>query len=144
MVCTRILTCDLIYAGRLLVTDRRPRTELAGNHRYAVELQRGPRASEEEIGTDPNQARRAVRLDDRRWHTDHAVAVQILMEARLQRLQRGAAARRSSDDVGREVAVVVGGPHNILICTRVLQLNLLSLHGALPIYRRPRTELAGN
>src|SRR5207237_1405145 len=75
---------------------------------------------------------------------DHAIAVQILLEARLQRPQRGAAARRSSDDVGREVAVVVGGPHKILICTRVLPRNLISACRLLGTDRRPRTELTGN
>ena len=54
------------------------------------------------------------------------VAIEVLVEAALDGLQRSARSRSSADDIGRVIAVVVGGPDRILIGAHDLPGHLIS------------------
>ena len=82
------------------------------------------------------QTGRAIRLDHRRDHTDLPVTIQILMETALKRFQCNAAARHHAD-IRDVVAVVVGGPHRILISPRALPGDLIAGRRLLRGNRRP-------
>src|SRR5713101_7532300 len=64
----------------------------------------------------------------RRWRrADHAIAVQVLLETALDRLQRGARSRHGVECNRDEIAVAVGVPDRILIGNFVsIALNTVS------------------
>ena len=67
-------------------------------------------AVEKELGADLDQTGRANRLNHGSRHTDHAVAIQVLMETGFGDFDRAARSRhrlRRRD----EVAAAVGGPN---------------------------------
>src|SRR5207249_3049926 len=75
---------------------------------------------------------KAVRTDDASasGEQDYSIAIQILVETRLNPLQRRTGARDdASDRIADHVAVVVGGPDRVLIPARSLQRNLVTTGG---------------
>ena len=124
----------LVPARGLFRADERPGAELTRDHRRAAifELGSGPAADavEVEISANLDQAGRTERLDHRGGNADHAVAIEVLVETRLQRFQRAAGSRhQSAGGVGDDVAGIVGVPDRILIAARQLQGNLVPARG---------------
>ena len=76
--------------------------------------------------------------------TDHAVAVQVLLEDRLQRLQCGACSRYgAAGQISFVVAVAVGAPHRVLAGTGILPGNVIAARRLNRADRRPRAKLTG-
>ena len=73
--------------------------------------------------------------------TRRPVTVEILVESRLERLQREARSRQHGT-LRKEVAVAVDGPHDVLIDGAVLPDDLIAAATLLRADRRPGTELA--
>ena len=121
------------------------RAELDPPSRPRRVAQRGARRSTDRIEkiVVPNldQAGRSIRLDHRRAGTDHAVAVQVLLETGFERFQRRAAARHHADGVREVVAAAVGVPDRILIGAGDLPGNLIAACRLLRADRRPGAEL---
>ena len=69
-------------------------------------------------------------------NTDVPVAIEILVETALERLQRSARSRRNAD-IGRVIAVLVGGPDRILIGAHDLPGDLISAGRRLRADRYP-------
>src|SRR5260221_5204884 len=75
---------------------------------------------------------------------DYAIAIQVLVEAGLQRFQCGAGSRHDADGVRDAVAAAVGIPHRVLIGARVLPGHFVAACRLLRAVRSPRPpELAG-
>src|SRR5215831_17800679 len=108
LVGARNFPSHLVTGGSLLRRDRRPPAELAHRHSDAVTLERGARpcadAVEEVIVADLYQASRAKCFNYCPRDTDCAVAIQVLMEARLESFQ-GRAAARHDGAIGKMIAV---------------------------------------
>src|SRR5262249_54395900 len=105
---------------------------------------------EEEVRSHLHQARRAKRQIGRAscreiaattGDANDAVAIQILVEAGLRILQRGARARDDAD-IRYVIAAAVRLPDRVLIRTPVLPRNLVAARRRLHAQRRPRPELA--
>ena len=77
-----------------------------------------------------------------RRNADHPVAIEILVEAVLQRFQRSAGSRHVAD-VREIFAVAVGGPDRIGVGARDLPGDLIAGCRLLRADRRPGAELAG-
>ena len=88
----------------------------------------------------------ALRLDHRRDKPDLPVAIEILMEAGLERFQRSAGARHPAQtaNIGDVVAVVVGIPRRVLTGARILPGDLIAARRLLRTDRRPGAKLTGH
>ena len=81
----------------------------------------------------------------RRSNADGTVAVQVLMENRLERFQRGAFARdRTGCRRREEVAIAVDVPDRVLIGALQMQRNLITAGCLFRPYKRPGAKLAYN
>ena len=123
----RHLPGNLIPACRLLRANRRPATKLPRHNVRAGIFQLGARSAcdaiKEKIVPNLDQAGRAkdsITVVAGR-NTDHPIAVQVLVETGLERLQRCAGSRHRTDSSEMIVAVAVGVPDRILIGTRIFQ-----------------------
>ena len=111
----------LVAAARLLHSDRLPGAELAFGYVRSCVLER--QAIEDEgVGVgDVVQCRRSRRFDHRRGDAYRAVTIEILLERRLQRLERVGLARHDRVDffavlvAVRFVVSAEGFPDNVLI-----------------------------
>ena len=137
---------DFVAAADLLRADERPGAVLADGDRRTIILQRRPRSTgraQHIVAAGLQQARRAERLDDDRCRADHPVAVQVLLEARLQRSEGVA---RPGDDpagaVGDHVAVGVGIPDRVLIGARQMQRDFIAAADLLRADERPGAVFA--
>src|SRR5260370_25986376 len=105
----------------------------------------GPRRSADRkqkiVVRDLNQAGRSIRLDHRRVRTDHAVAIEVLVETGFGDLQRCPASRHDAGS-GLEIAVAVGVPDGILVGPRHLPGNLVTAGRLLRADRIPRARVA--
>ena len=128
--------------------DRRPTAKLTDRNVGALYFSAGPdplRVVKIELIRNLGQAGRP----DPVWitvrgRTDHAVAVQVLLEDRLERFQRVAISRHRADQISGVVAVAVGGPHRVLAGTGILPGHVIAacrLHRA---DRRPPAKLTGD
>src|SRR5215472_3914871 len=77
-----------------------------------------------------------------RGHTNHAVAVQILVEARFILLERRARSRQCAR-VALIVAVGIGKPDDELAASRNLPGHLVTARGLFGAYWRPGSKLTG-
>ena len=66
------------------------------------------------------------------------------METSLQRVQRGAASRHSTENICEGVAVTVGVPDRVLIGAAILPGNLVAARRLLRANRRPSAELSAH
>ena len=82
-------------------------------------------------------------VQHRRGRTNLPVAIEVLVETGLECLQRSVSPRHNAD-IRDVVAVIVGGPHRILISSRNLPGNLISGRRLLRGNRRPRAGDAGH
>src|SRR5262249_36605761 len=98
--------------------------------------------SRESIGSNRLITTKTSTLHRRGW-TDMPVAIEVLIEARLERLQCGAAPRHRAD-IRDVVAVGVGGPHRVLIGARNLPGNFIATSRFLCANRRPSTGLTSD
>src|SRR5207302_970780 len=126
LIGTGVLQGDFVAACRLLCSNRRIRIELPHHNVSACIFQRraGPAADaiEKIIIADLDQADRSKRLDNESGgggNADHAIAVQILVEAGLQRLHFPYTTLFRSKRL--EIATAVSIPDRKLIGTGVLQ-----------------------
>ena len=129
----------MIAARGLLDADRYP---TGGTHNDIVSavLQHGAGCCavgmQVEIPASLAEARRTRRFNgNQRWSADHTIAVQILLETGLDRLQRRIRCRCRSDGVGNIIAVAVGVPDSVLIAAGKLPGDLIS---AGRLFRRNR------
>src|SRR5258708_6569867 len=79
-----------------------------------------------------------MRFEHHGWNADHAIAIQVLVEAGLQRFQCGAGSRHDADGVRDAVAAAVGIPHRVLIGARVLPGHFVAACRLLRAVRSPR------
>ena len=135
------LTAEL---GRMVEDQRPRRTEEfheAGIRARQVEARAGidlRRLAHRILG----QQNVALCLDERGGKIDHAVAVQVLVEAGLQGFQRRAVSRDGTDRIGDDVAAAVGIPHRKLRAACKLQRYLVSGRRRFDADRLPCAELA--
>src|SRR5215831_15029697 len=87
----------------------------------------------------------ALRLDHRRDKPDMAVAIEILIETRLERLHRRARARHPAHvaNIGDVVAVGVGIPGSV-VTARILPGDLITARRLLRSDRRPGAKITGH
>src|SRR5258705_149622 len=100
------------------------------------------------MSADLGQAGGTIRLDHRLrrrcGRTDHAVAVQVLMETGLDRLQRGARSRHGGKSIRELIAVIVGDALRILIGAWHLPSHLIPARRLLRANRRYLAKLTGH
>src|SRR5262245_51308768 len=144
----------LIPARRLLRANRRYLAKLTGHIVRALVFQRWARAATAvkiKVGADLSHAGRSDALDHRlgrRYRrcrrTNRTVAVQVLMETGLDRLQRGARSRHGGKSIREVIAVIVGDPHRILIGAWHLPGHLIPARRLLRANRRYLAKLTGH
>ena len=143
LIGARDLPGDVVASCRLLRTDRGPAAELTRyNGRAAIfQLGASPAAVEKKTISNLGQTCRSERLNHGVRNADRAVAVQVLMESGLQRLQCRANAGYHPDDIGDVVAAAVGVPDRILIGARDLPGDVVASCRLLRTDRGPDAEL---
>ena len=77
----------------------------------------------------------------KRIKTDYAVAIQVLIENRLERFQCIAIPRYRADQITGVVAVAVGGPHRVLVSASILPGNVVATCRLHRPDRRPTAKL---
>ena len=135
-----VLPDHLVAAADLLHPERRPGAELAGDNVGTGVLQGRTVASavaQEELVGHLVQTRRARRLDRRRLQAGRAVGVEILLERRLQRLERILGTRHHARGIAGIVAVAVDVPDDVLVGAAVLPDHLVAAANLLRPERRP-------
>ena len=117
-----VLPGYLVSSCRLLRADWRHGAELSRYNRRAALFQRGARPAciKIIIAANLRQTDRSTGLDHRCRKTDDPVAIQVLMEAGLERFQHIAGSRYEAG-IGDVVAAVVGCPNLILVGTLTFQ-----------------------
>src|SRR5262249_27360866 len=80
------------------------------------------------------QAGRSIIRDHCLGRTDHSIAVEIKLEARLERLQRIVTPRHNADSVRKVIAAAVGNRNRVLVGAAVLPGTLV------PARRRLRSD----
>ena len=113
----RVVPRNIVTAARNLDrSDRRPCTELTNGYCCAIIFQFGTGAAVveiEKIVSDLRQGGRSVGLDHHLGNSNGAIAVEVLVEGCLQRLQRDAISRYGWDQIRQVVAVAVGAPRRV-------------------------------
>ena len=144
----RVADRQLAAAGGARIGDRRSRPEsdipeidLIGAGQAAVSAEAGYLSGECRRFIKYQGSGRAVKLHghgirgckfqraascNRCGGADHAVAVEVLVEGVLQRLQRDAVSRHVGDEIREIVAVAVGAPHRVLAGARVFQGDIVA------------------
>src|SRR5262249_21931549 len=90
------------------------------------ELQPKDTSVEKIVGVDLRKAGRAIVLNNGCLQADDPVDVEMMVDDRVERLQRVAVARRRPDCIGEIVAVGVGRPDGVVAAARVLPRNVVA------------------
>src|SRR5215813_13315017 len=89
------------------------------------------------------QAGRSIIRDHCLGRTDHSIAVEIELEARLERLQGIVTPRHNADRVRKVIAAAVSVRYHVLIGAAILPGNLVPARRRLRSDWGPGAELAG-
>src|SRR5262249_54018784 len=93
---------------------------------------------------DLDEPRRSEGFDDRGLDAELTVAIEVLLECRLERLERRVGARDHIAGGARVTAIGGDSPHDILASAAVLPGDLIAIADLLDRDRLPRIELAGD